>query len=272
MNEILDKIIAAAGKPASFLALDSRYFRENLSLLEKGSKAKNQTVSGKHSEPVKQIHVFDLGRISFGECHQLQDSLQKLRIENKIDDIFLIVEHPPVYTITKHTKTENLLFSEQVLKEQGIELEKVDRGGDVTFHGPGQIVGYPIIDIRNYNMNVRLYVNFLQNLLIETLNCFNIKGYIDKNAPGVWVNSRKIAALGVRITRFVTKHGFALNNNTDLAYYNGIIPCGLRGKEVTSIKSEQNMTIPRNVIINKIISITKKSLKIDKISVYSDNW
>ena len=214
------------------------------------------------SNPSITIKVFIIDRIGFKEAHNLQDKLQELRINNEISDIFLIVEHNPVYTITKHTNLSHLLFNETMLKEKGIETASVDRGGDITYHGPGQIVGYPIINIKNYKLTVKTYVEAIENTLIDALKTFEIESYIDPEAHGVWVKSRKIAALGIRISRYVTKHGFALNNTTDLSHFQGIVPCGL-SKPVTSIQLETGKIIHRETVTTRIIESMQKIFNVE---------
>ena len=203
------------------------------------------------------IHTFIVDRIGFKDAHTMQDKLQGMRIAGEISDIFLIVEHNPVYTITKHTDKSHLLYDEAILKQKGIEIADVDRGGDVTYHGPGQIVGYPIINIKNYKLSVKTYVEAIEETLIDALSSFGINANIDEKAPGVWVNSMKIAALGIRISRYVTKHGFALNNKPDLTHFDGIIPCGL-SKTVTSIFAETGQFIEKQTVIDKIIKSMAK--------------
>lgn len=199
------------------------------------------------------IHTFIIDRIGFKVAHELQDKVQELRIAGEIGDVFLIVEHNPVYTIAKHTDMSHLLYDNEVLRSKGIEIAEVDRGGDITYHGPGQIVGYPIINLKDYRLGVKTYVEAIEKTLIDALLNFGIVANIDEKAPGVWVNSKKIAALGIRISRYVTKHGFALNNKPDLSHFQGIIPCGL-SKPVTSIFSETGQTLDKQTVIDKIIA------------------
>ena len=210
------------------------------------------------------IHTFIIERIGFKVAHDLQDKLQALRIANKISDILLILEHNPVYTIAKHTDISHLLYDDEVLIQKGIEIAEVDRGGDITYHGPGQIVGYPIINLKNYRLGVKTYVKAIEQTLIDALLNFGIEANIDEKAPGVWVNSKKIAAIGIRISRYVTKHGFALNNKPDLSHFQGIIPCGL-SKPVTSIFAETSQTLKKDTVIDKIITSMRKVLNCELI-------
>jgi len=148
----------------------------------------------------------------------------------------ILLEHPPVYTLGVRGKTEHVLLSQEALLSRGAEVQRTDRGGDVTFHGPGQLVGYPIIDLRAYGQGPVWYVRTLEALLIDVLSRFGIVAARWPGRPGVWVADAKIAAIGVRVSRGVTTHGFALNVNTDLAYFQHIIPCGLADAGVTSMQ------------------------------------
>ena len=156
----------------------------------------------------------------------------------------LFVEHPPVYTLGKSGHEENMLINNEELKLNGIDFFKINRGGDITFHGPGQIVGYPILDLEKFYTDIGRYLRELEEVIILTLSEFNIKGERSKGETGVWIEpgiinkERKICAMGVRCSRWITMHGFALNVNTDLAYFNNIIPCGIQNKQVTSIQKE----------------------------------
>jgi len=148
----------------------------------------------------------------------------------------ILLEHPPVYTLGVRGRTEHVLLSQEALLSRGAEVHRTDRGGDVTFHGPGQLVGYPIIDLRAYGQGPVWYVRTLEALLIEVLSRFGIVALPSSGRPGVWVGNEKIAAIGVRVSRGVTTHGFALNVSTDLAYFQHIIPCGLADAGVTSMQ------------------------------------
>jgi lipoyl(octanoyl) transferase len=156
----------------------------------------------------------------------------------------LFVEHPPVYTLGKSGKIENVLISREDLKEQGIEFFHTNRGGDITFHGPNQIVGYPILDLENFYTDIGRYLRDLEEVIIQLLGQYGIHAGRSGGETGVWIDAdekgkeRKICAMGVRCSRWITMHGFALNVNTDLRYFNNIIPCGIQNKKVTSMKEE----------------------------------
>jgi lipoyl(octanoyl) transferase len=170
----------------------------------------------------------------------------------------LFVEHPPVYTLGKSGKMENVLINEAQLAEKGIEFFQTNRGGDITFHGPDQIVGYPIIDLEKFYTDIGRYLRELEEVIILTLNEYGIKGGRSPGETGVWIDAlqkgkeRKICAMGVRCSRWITMHGFALNVNTDLNYFDHIIPCGIQNKKVTSLKEELGRTLDMEEVKEKI--------------------
>ena len=202
----------------------------------------------------KQIIVKDLGHKDYKETWDYQESLfeeivelkRKNRAENTevpTPNYFLFVEHPHVYTLGKSGHIENLLIDEAALAKKGASFYKINRGGDITYHGPGQIVGYPIIDLENFFTDIHKYLRSLEEVIIRTLADYGIKGERSEGETGVWLDvgtpfARKICAMGVRASRWVTMHGFALNVNTDLGYFDNIIPCGIRVKAVTSLNIE----------------------------------
>ena len=174
----------------------------------------------------------DLGNAPYQQTWDMQKEMQSQRINNKIDDTVLLVEHEPVYTFGKNANENHLLQN----YPEDVKVFHIERGGDITFHGPGQLVGYPIIDLHNYKMSISWYMRSLEAVIINTLNHYGIAAEHKKGLTGVWVKEEKIAALGVRISRWVTMHGFALNVNTELHYYDGIIPCGIFEYGMTSMK------------------------------------
>mgnify|MGYP000554085881 CR=1 FL=1 len=194
------------------------------------------------------IHIEDLGMKDYQATWNLQkDYHKKVLLGDKPDTLFF-VEHEPVYTLGKNADNNHLLQS----AKKNIKVFNIERGGDITFHGPGQIVGYPIIDLKRYNKSVSWYMRSLEKVLIDTLSTFNIVGKIKEGLTGVWVGDEKIGAQGVRISRWVTMHGFALNVNTDLTYFDGIIPCGIFEYGVTSMEKilgeKQNISLIKNRI------------------------
>ena len=178
----------------------------------------------------------DLGRAGYAEALAIQKDMVEQRKQGLIPDQLLIVEHPHVITLGRSGHSENLLASEEVLQRAGIEFYPSDRGGDITYHGPGQIVGYPILDLREWKRDVVAYVRVVELAIIDALADFDIHAGRLDGCTGVWVNGRKVAAIGVHISRWVTSHGFALNHTTDLNYFHYIVPCGLT-KPVTSMEA-----------------------------------
>jgi lipoate-protein ligase B len=177
-----------------------------------------------------------VGRISYQAAFAMQQDLAARRKLGLIPDQFLIVEHDPVVTMGRNGRREHLLASEEMLQRAGVQFHHSDRGGDVTYHGPGQVVGYPILDLRDWKRDVVAYVRGLEQTIIDTLERFGIEGSRLEGCTGVWVHGAKIAAIGVHISRWVTSHGFALNVDTDLSYFRYIVPCGLT-KPVTSMRA-----------------------------------
>lgn len=202
----------------------------------------------------KLINIQDLGLKDYKETWDYQEELFKgiidLKIKNRREGLelptpnyFLLVEHPHVYTLGKSGDFSNLLVTEDKLSEIGATYYKINRGGDITYHGPGQIVGYPILDLENFFSDIHKYLRFLEEMVIRTLAEYDLKAERSKGETGVWLDvgtpfARKICAMGVRASRWVTMHGFALNVNADLGYFDHMIPCGIKGKAVTSLNVE----------------------------------
>lgn len=202
----------------------------------------------------KNIQIQDLGHKDYKDTWDYQEELFKGIIDVKIknrreeagletNNYFLFVEHPHVYTLGKSGDVSNLLLDEAQLTEKGATFYKINRGGDITYHGPGQIVGYPIIDLENFFTDIHKYLRLLEEMIILTLAEYGLKAERSQGETGVWLDvgtpfARKICAMGVRASRWVTMHGFALNVNANLGYFDNIIPCGIRGKAVTSLNVE----------------------------------
>ncbi len=192
----------------------------------------------------------NLGRIRYKEAWDYQETLFEKVVQEKAektedkDQYLLFCEHEHVYTLGKHGDKQNLLIANHICKSKNIDLHTIDRGGDITYHGPGQLVVYPIIDLESFGMGIKSYISTLEDVVIDTLDSYSIKGEKDAKAMGVWIDAadpakaRKICAIGVRASRFVTMHGLALNINTDLSYFNYINPCGFRDRGVTSLQKE----------------------------------
>ncbi len=202
----------------------------------------------------KQIEVQDLDLKDYKETWDYQEQLFNQIIETKVksrrensntetSNYFLLVEHPHVFTLGKSGDSQHLLLSKEALEKKGASFYRINRGGDITYHGPGQIVGYPILDLDNFFTDIHKYLRLLEEMVILTLEEYGIKAQRSQGETGVWLDTgtpfaRKICALGVRASRWVTMHGFALNINTDLGYFDHIVPCGIKGKSVTSLNVE----------------------------------
>ncbi|MDP7273025.1 MAG: lipoyl(octanoyl) transferase LipB [Candidatus Marinimicrobia bacterium] len=188
-----------------------------------------------------QIIIQDLGQRPYQEVWAYQKKIQSKRIAGEIEDTLLMVEHEPVYTLGKNANENHLLQS----RDQSVDVFNIERGGDITFHGPGQLVGYPILDLSHYKKSISWYMRTLEQIIIDTVSEFGIEAKRIKGLTGVWVGDEKIAALGVRIRRWVTMHGFSINVNTDLTFYDGIIPCGIFDHGITSM--EQLLCRPQDM-------------------------
>jgi len=187
----------------------------------------------------RELWTVSLGRVGYGEALELQRNIARDRISGAIpQDVLLLVEHPPVVTLGRASKEKHLVASPEFLQSKGVELFEVERGGDVTFHGPGQLVGYPIIDLKRHRQDLHWYLRKIEEALINTLADYGITGERNTAFTGVWTRGKKIASIGVHAREWVTWHGFALNVATDLSYFDLIIPCGIDGVVMTSIARE----------------------------------
>ncbi|MHB9041794.1 MAG: lipoyl(octanoyl) transferase LipB [Melioribacteraceae bacterium] len=195
----------------------------------------------------------DLGLIDYKQAWDLQKEIFDLRLRNEINDTFFLLEHPHTYTLGKVAERENLISSESQLKELGISVYDIDRGGDITYHGPGQIVGYPIIKLSDWKEDTHLYLRGLEEVIILTCREYGIETERNPKYTGVWIGERKIAAIGIKVSRWITMHGFAFNVNTDLSYFGGIIPCGIKDKDVTSLQRELGREISIDEVKEKLI-------------------
>jgi lipoyl(octanoyl) transferase len=180
-------------------------------------------------------HVEQLGLVDYAQALDLQREKVAQRKAGVIPDTLLLLEHPHVYTLGRNARRENLLVSVDWLASHGAQVFETDRGGDATYHGPGQLVGYPILDLTQHHRDVSWYMRSLEEVFIRAARDFGIEAGRSPGAPGVWVGNDKLVAMGVHLSRWVTSHGFALNVNTDLTYFDWIVPCGLRGRGVTSL-------------------------------------
>lgn len=214
----------------------------------------------------------DLGFINYKEAWDLQKSIHQLRVENKIDDVLFLLEHPHTYTLGKTADKENLVCDAKYLSDNKISVYDIDRGGDITYHGPGQIVGYPIINLTKWQQDTHKYLRSLEEIIIKVCADYDLSGNRIQNLTGVWIDDRKIAAIGIKVSRWITMHGFAFNINTDLELFNGIIPCGISDKAVTSLKQELNKeNISLNEVKEKIIYHFINELRYDQIEFTTKN-
>ena len=228
---------------------------------------------------MKGVLYKDLGRMGYSECWDLQRSLFDRALEAKrhnvaADDLgayeagwLLLVEHNPVYTLGKSGKSENMLVSEEYLRLIGAEFFHIDRGGDITFHGPGQVVGYPILDLEQVGIGLREYIDSIEGAVIDLCAEYGIVAGRVAGASGVWIDggtarARKICAIGVKSSRYVTMHGFALNVNTDLRYFNHINPCGFADRGVTSLQKELGREVSIEEVKAKVINHLREKLNV----------
>ncbi len=230
---------------------------------------------------MQKVKLIDLGLKDYKETWNYQETLFQNIIDLKIDNrrnnanhktpnYLLFVEHPHVYTLGKNGNSNNLLLSEAELRQKGASFYKINRGGDITYHGPGQIVGYPILDLDNFFTDIHKYLRFLEDVIIKTLADYDIKAERSVGETGVWLDvgtpfARKICAMGVRSSRWVTMHGFALNVNSNLGYFDHIIPCGIKGKAVTSLEVELNKKVPLEEVKTRILKHFKELFKVEII-------
>ena len=228
----------------------------------------------------KKVQVQDLGLKDYKETWDYQETLfqeiLEIKSQNRKEETnaketpnyFLFVEHPHVYTLGKSGHMENMLLNEEQLKEKNATFYKINRGGDITYHGPGQIVGYPILDLDNFFTDIHKYLRFLEEVIIKTIGDYGVKGVRSEGETGVWLDvgtpfARKICAMGVRASRWVTMHGFALNVNADLGYFDNIIPCGIRGKAVTSLNVELDVAhVDEEEVKQKILKYFKELFEV----------
>lgn len=224
----------------------------------------------------REIDVVDVGTMSYGECWRLQQRLFEGAIAKKAagevpEQTILLVEHPPVYTLGKSGKESNLLVAEEFLKSLGAEFFHIDRGGDITFHGIGQIVGYPILDLSQLGIGLKAYIDAIEGAVIDTMAEWGIDCQRVAGASGVWIVEqgkpmRKICAIGVKSSRWVTMHGFALNVNTDLKWFNLINPCGFTDRTATSMERELGRKVDMEEVKARLLEHFAKKLDVNKIN------
>ncbi|MGD0322197.1 MAG: lipoyl(octanoyl) transferase LipB [Terriglobia bacterium] len=212
-------------------------------------------------------HLEQLGLVDYEDGLRLQRELVARRKAGTIPDTLLLLEHPHVYTLGRNAKTENLLISAEQLAARGAQVFEIDRGGDVTYHGPGQLVGYPILDLAQHRRDIAWYMRCLEEVLIAVAGEYGLEAGRLAGAPGVWVGNDKLAAMGVHISRWVTSHGFAFNVNTDLSYFDWIVPCGLRDKGVTSLQKLLGRRVEMEEVTEKVVRRFGRVFELEMVEV-----
>jgi lipoyl(octanoyl) transferase len=207
---------------------------------------------------MKELSYSDLNIIDYKEAWDLQREIFELRYKKDISDILLLLEHPHTYTLGRIADKAHMISSPEFLDANKISVYDIDRGGDITYHGPGQIVGYPIIDLNHWQKDTHKYLRGLEEVIIRTCAVYGISAVRDPKYTGVWVENRKIAAIGIKVSRWITMHGFAFNINSDLSFFNGIVPCGIVDKEVTSLNKE----LEREIDISEVKKILLDNFKL----------
>ena len=200
------------------------------------------------------LHLEQLGLVDYASALELQREKVAQRKAGAIPDTLLLLEHPHVYTLGRNARQENILVSAEWLASRGAEVFHTDRGGDVTYHGPGQLMGYPILDLTQHRRDISWYMRSLEEVLIRTAREFGIEAGRTQGVAGVWVGNDKLAAMGVHLSRWVTSHGFALNVNTDLRYFEWIVPCGLHGMGVTSLAKLLGREIEMGEVADRVVA------------------
>lgn len=211
------------------------------------------------------LNIVDIGYKEYKKVWDIQKSIHAKRLKNEISDTLILVEHNPVMTMGKSGKGKNLLIPFQLLKEKGIAYYEIERGGDVTYHGPGQLVGYPIFNIKEGLIGIKPFIEKIEDVIITTLADFNVEAEKKEKMIGVWNKGGKICSIGIAVRRWISFHGFALNVNTDLSYFDYIVPCGLKDVTMTSMQKTLNREIPmddmKKVIIKKFGEVFNKNIE-----------
>ena len=220
------------------------------------------------------IQTLDLGRIDYRKAYAIQEKIHQDCYENRMQDTIIFQENDPIFTLGRNSSQDHLLRSKEELKELGIDLEYVDRGGDITYHGPGQLVISPILHIKNYSLSVHQYLRNLEETVIRLLRKYAIDGQRIPGMSGVWVGSEKIAAVGIAVQHGITRHGIAINVSLDLTHFNYIIPCGIQDKGVTSLEKlgvtitdQKQFKVDYLIEFNSIFNTTTNQIQFDKREV-----
>ena len=223
---------------------------------------------GQRISEVELCRTYNLGIVEYDEALRLQEQLVKARLAGDLSDTILFLQHPPVLTIGAARGEQNIIASKDLLANEGVTIYHTDRGGDITYHGPGQLVGYLIFNLETKGRDLHQYVRNLEEVIIRTLRDYCITAHRDPKYPGVWVGDEKICALGIRFTRWVTKHGFALNINNELQYFSYIHPCGITDRGVTSM----SLLLEHELIIEDVIScIIKHSSQVFNMVIQQES-
>lgn len=202
----------------------------------------------------KKCLVLEVERICYNDAFELQRKLVSARLNNEIEDTLILLEHDPVFTVPSTQTLNNILVPTEILSREGIEVCRTDRGGDVTYHGPGQVVGYSIMDLKEQGRDLHRYIRNVEQVLIDTLKDYGIAAQRDPKHPGVWTSNKKIAAIGIAVKNgWITMHGFALNVNPDMNHFTMIVPCGISDKGVTSMAEKLGAPVDRRALQKKLI-------------------
>ena len=215
----------------------------------------------------RELTYCDLESIDYKKAWDLQKNTFEMRHQKKVSDVLYLLEHPHTYTLGKTADKSHLISSQKFLSEKKISVYDIDRGGDITYHGPGQIVGYPIIDLNDWKNDTHKYLRALEEVIIRTCGDYDLQGIRDPKYTGVWIENRKIAAIGIKVSRWITMHGFAFNVNTDLSLFNGIVPCGIFDKGVTSLEKELGRQIEISEVKPKLLNYFKEIFEYKKINI-----
>lgn len=218
----------------------------------------------------KKLTYYNLGTINYKEAWDLQKQIFDQRYKEEVSDTLLLLEHPHTYTLGKTAHRENLVGNDEFLAKNNVSVYEIDRGGDITYHGPGQIVGYPVINLNNWQRDSHKYLRALEDVIIKTCEDYNLNAKRVPKFTGVWIDDRKIAAIGIKISRWITMHGFAFNVNTDLSLFKGIVPCGIKDKAVTSLQKELGKEFDINEVKEKLLFHFKDVFNYDKIVRLTD--